>query len=96
MTADSRPCGPLNPSTVCLLVLKWIFDVSHVSEGRGGDKHKGSVLLNFSSSAGEKKKCRTVKKLFLEKDRISEHLMKQDTLEIRSWSHSSTSWIIFY
>lgn len=34
MTADSGPVAP-NPSTVYLLALKWIFDVSHVSEDRG-------------------------------------------------------------
>lgn len=46
MTADSGPVTP-NPSTVCLLVLKWVLDVSHVSEDRG-------AMHSFSSSAKEK------------------------------------------
>lgn len=46
MTADSGPVTPKS-STVCLLMLKRVLNVSHVSEDRG-------AMHSFSSSAKEK------------------------------------------
>lgn len=79
MTADSGPVVP-NPSTFVTACAKVDLRCQPCVSGRRSDKHKGRILLNFSSSA--KEKCRRVKNLLFETDRIFVHLVRLETLEI--------------
>lgn len=58
MMADSGAVTR-NPSTVCLLVLKWVLDISHVSED-------GGAMHSFCSL--QKKNGRELKSVF--RDRL--------------------------
>lgn len=79
MTADSGPVAP-QPFHFVTACAKVDLRRQPCVSGWRSDKHKGRILLNSLSSA--KEKCRRVKNLFFETDKIFVHLVRLETLEI--------------